>query len=112
MKSWEFAYIIFIVIMLTYMVKFEYLYTKHKQKKIYSTKAKILASHAIVVMQTYPELETEVRKISFLANQSDTSKDSAESYDYYTQTQSLYNRLFNLPTEFEGSLLDYDISKN
>jgi hypothetical protein len=103
LPGWKIAYIIFIVIMLTYIFKFEYEYYYYKQRKFYAKEAKALASHAIMTFKFDPEYSKDVRKIAFLANQADTSKNYKEALDYYNQTQLLYNQMFNLPLGYKGS---------
>ena len=105
MSGWEIAYIIFAVIVLTYIFKFEYEHHYYKEKKRYAKNAKILASHAIMTFKLNIDYSKDVRKIAFLANQADTSKDYKEAKEYYDQTQLLYNKMFNLPTTYKGALL-------
>lgn len=104
MEGWKIAYIIFIVIILTYITKFEYEHYFYKEKKRYAKISKALASHAIMTLKMDPTYSTDVRRIAFLANQADTSKDYREAYEYYVQTQSLYNSMFKLPSTYKGTI--------
>lgn len=106
MEGWKLAYIIFAVIVFTYIFKFEYEYKYYKLKKLYGSKSKALASHAIATLKMDPTYSVDVRKIAFLANQADTSKDYKEAFDYYNQTQILYNKMFKLPSNYKGTLLE------
>jgi hypothetical protein len=106
MSGWKTAYIIFAIIVITYILKFEYEYHYYKEKKHYSKEAKALASHAIMTYKLDIDRSHDVRKIAFLANQSDTARDYKEAYDYYYQTQLLYNKMFNLPSTYKGTLLE------
>jgi len=102
MDGWKVAYIIFIIIVLTYMFKFEYEYHHYKLKKLYAKSAKELASHAIMTFKLDSNYSLDVRRIAFLANQADTSKDYIEALDYNNQTQLLYNKMFGLPSTHIG----------
>ena len=106
MSGWQIAYIIFVVIVLTYIFKFEYEYHYYKEKKRYAKEAKALASHAIMTYKMDSNYSQDVRRIAFLANQADTSKDYKEAKEYYDLTQSLYNKMFKLPPSYKGALLE------
>lgn len=94
MQDWKIAYILLCIVIITYMIKYEYEWYYHQKRKELGREAQLYAAEALLYAQDNPSYSTVARQIAFLANQAGTTKSYKQALLFTDETKRMYNEVF------------------
>jgi hypothetical protein len=99
MNSWQAAYAVLIVVLLLYIVKYEYERYYHEERLRLGREAQQASAHAMLIAESsqHPDAPELARAVSVAANQAGTAETYQDAVHYHGLTQQFAQVILDLP---------------